>query len=48
MDSGEDENIKFEKAYKTLDKIGKYFKYNINIIELNCNCKEIFKIIKEN
>ena len=47
MNSGKDENTKFEKAYETLQQIKHYLQNYTDINELNNKYKFIFNIIKE-
>ena len=47
MNSGKDENKKFDNAFKELEKIGELLKKKIKVVDLNEQYKDPFKKIKE-
>ena len=47
MNSGKDENKKFDNAYEELEKIGELLKKKVKVVELNEQYKDTFKKIKE-
>ena len=47
MNSGKDENKKFDNAYEELEKIGELLKKKVKVLELNEQYKDTFKKTKE-
>ena len=47
MNSGKDENKKFDNAYEELEKIGELLKKKVKVVDLNEQYKDPFKKIKE-